>query len=135
MSDFKCDYKNFADTISASLQEFSDEKSKEVKEVISQKSVELAKNISADSPKRNKKVGKRKLNAYAKGWVADKQYENSLNINYIIHNKDQYQLTHLLENGFATRDGGRVEGRPHIAPNCDKIEQEIEQEIEKKAAE
>ncbi len=133
MSDFKCDYSNFADTITASLQEFSDEKAKEVKEIITTKAKELAENISKDSPKRSKKVGKRKLNAYAKGWVADKQYENNLNIDYIIHNKDQYQLAHLLEAGFATRDGSRVEGKPHIAPNTEKIETEIEQAIEKAA--
>jgi hypothetical protein len=129
----KCDYSNFAETIANSLQEFSDEKMREVKEVITQKAKELADNISKDSPKRNKKVGNRILNRYSKGWKADKEYENNLNISYVVHNKSDPQLTHLLENGFATRDGGRVEGHPHIEPNCEKIEQEIEQEIEKKA--
>lgn len=114
-------------TIAGSLQEFSNEKIKKIKEIISEKSKECAKNIKKDSPKRNGK--------YAKGWTATKQFEDNLNISYVVHNKTDWQLTHLLENGHANRDGSRTEGIPHIEPNCEKIEAEIDSEIEKKAAE
>lgn len=128
VDNIKCDSSNFADVISASLEQFSDEKTKEIKKILTDKSKELAENIKRDSPRRAKNGGK-----YAKGWVAEKDYENNLNIQYTIHNKTDYQLTHLLENGHATRNGGRVEGIPHIAPNTEAIEKEIDDEIQKTA--
>jgi hypothetical protein len=114
-------------TIAESLQEFSDEKTKEIKEILTDKAKELAKNIKKDSPKRSGK--------YAKGWRATKEHEDNLHISYVVHNKTDWQLTHLLENGHMNRDGSRTEGIPHIEPNCKKIETEIDAEIEKKAAE
>lgn len=129
MSDtVKCDSSNFADTITASLQQFSDEKTKEIKNIITDKSKELAENIKRDSPRRKTNGGK-----YAKGWTAKKDFENNLNIQYTIFNRAEPSLTHLLENGHAKKDGGRVEGIPHIAPNTEKIEKEIDKEIEKTA--
>ena len=54
---------------------------------------------------------------YRKGWQTSKAYESSEEIRVIVHNKTDYQRTHLLENGHLTRDGvSRVLGIPHIAP-------------------
>ena len=54
--------------------------------------------------------------AYAKSWATKKVTENSHSLQMTVHSKNRYQLAHLLEKGHAKRNGGRVAGRPHIAP-------------------
>lgn len=63
-------------------------------------------NLRKNSPKRKKNGG-----AYAKGWRV-----STIKGKRIIHNKTKYQLTHLLENGHAKVNGGKVDGIPHIKP-------------------
>lgn len=53
---------------------------------------------------------------YAKSWTTKKVTENSHKLEVTVHSKNRYQIAHLLEKGHAKRDGGRVNGKPHIAP-------------------
>lgn len=55
---------------------------------------------------------------YASGWTYRREERSDgfggKMVVYIVHNKDRYQLTHLLNNGHATVSGGWVNGDQHI---------------------
>lgn len=70
--------------------------------------------------------------SYNKGWKVmqtktDKRYHKSATI----HNATDYRLTHLLEKGHATRDGGRTRAFPHIAPVAEECDDELLRNIKK----
>lgn len=67
---------------------------------------------------------------YNKGWSVSKEKGN----NYIktrIYNKTDYQLTHLLEHGHVTRNGGRTKAYKHIGPVNDYCINTFESTVEK----
>ena len=51
---------------------------------------------------------------------------------YTVFNKKHYQLTHLLEYGHQSRNGGRVRAFSHIAPVNEQIGDMIAGMIERK---
>lgn len=72
---------------------------------------------------------------YAKGWAV-KQEKGVGKMNFIVHNRTDYQLTHLLENGHVIRNKkgtyGRTAAIPHIAPAADKAADELVEQLENK---
>ena len=56
-------------------------------------------------------------------------------VNIVVHNKTDYQLTHLLENGHVIRnkkgDWGRTRPIKHIAPVEQWANSELPEEIER----
>lgn len=70
--------------------------------------------------------------AYAKDWAV-KEIESKTGgpSSYVVHNKDNYRLTHLLEYGHATKGGTeRVKAQPHIEPARDDEAKKLHEELE-----
>ena len=99
---------SLADDIMAGLQEYVSLANDSMKEAVKKTATSVKKEISANAPK---DTGK-----YAKSWATKKTGENSHSLEMTVHSKNRYQLAHLLEKGHAKRGGGRVSGKPHIAP-------------------
>ena len=99
---------NLADEIMKGLTEYVDLAEADMKKAVKKTATAVKKDITANAPKRTGK--------YAASWTTKKTKENSHSLEMTVHSKDRYQLAHLLEKGHAKRGGGRVAGRPHIAP-------------------
>lgn len=105
------------------LTEYADLAADELKAAVKKAGNEVKKDIQANAPK--------DTGAYAKSWAVKKMRETSNSIEVVVHSRDRYQLSHLLEFGHAKRGGGRVPGKAHIAPAEEKAGRMLEQEIEK----
>lgn len=91
----------------------------------------LAEEVGKDTVKRLKQTSPKRTGKYAKGWAAKAEKSGPFVTTVTVYNKNKPSLTHLLEHGHPTRDGGRVDGRPHIEP----AEQEAVSTYKKKAEE
>lgn len=69
------------------------------------------KDVAKDTVKELKRTSPEHTGDYAKGWAVKK-----VGTALVVHNRTDYQLTHLLEKGHAKRGGGRVRAYPHIGP-------------------
>lgn len=67
---------------------------------------------------------------YNKGWtVTQTKRDKREHKSATVHNKDHYQLTHLLEKGHALVKGGRTRAFPHIAPVAEWAEEKLIQRM------
>lgn len=74
---------------------------------------EGVKTLKATSPKNKRATANR--GRYAKGWSVKKEIKRG-EVHCIIHNRTDYQLTHLLEKSHLKRNGGKTKPIVHIAP-------------------
>jgi len=114
-----------ADLVMDGLREYSELADTAMKKAVRKTAASVKKEISENAPKRTGR--------YAKSWTAKKTKENSHSLEMTVHSKKRYQIAHLLEHGHAKRNGGRVEGKPHIAPaeenGADLLESLIRKEL------
>ena len=112
-----------ADAVMETLEEYADLAAEDVKQAVRDAGEMVKKEIRANAPK--------DTGDYAKSWAVKKKKETSSSLTLTVHSKNRYQLAHLLEYGHAKRNGGRVEGKAHIAPAEEKGIRQLEEEIER----
>lgn len=120
---------NLDETIKAELENYNVEVVKATNESIREAAKEATK-ILKNGGSYQKRTG-----AYQKDWAA-KQRERTNSVvtvgEYTVYNKEHYQLTHLLEYGHQSRNGGRVRAFSHIAPVNEQTGDMIAGMIERK---
>ena len=109
-----------ADAVVKELMEYSQDVVDATKEECVKVADETKQLLQTTSPKRT--------NKYARGWRQKTTYEDKGNIRVTVYNT-RYMLTHLLENGHAKVNGGRVNGIPHIAPAERKAGELLEEKV------
>ena len=93
---------------------------------------ETSNNIGKEAKEELKQTSPKRRGDYAKGWTVRKDRKNKHYYTVKVWNKSNYQLTHLLEFGHATRNGGRTKAIPHIRPVEEKYKKEFEKQLENK---
>ena len=93
---------------------------------------ETSNNIGKEARDELRLTSPKKTGRYAKGWTVKKDRKNKNYYTIKIHNKTNYQLTHLLEFSHATRNGGRTKAIPHIRPIEQKYKEQFEQNLKDK---
>lgn len=120
---------NLPDEIAALLEESGSEIKKAVNEAIKEVAEEASEDLKRGRPYKER-TGK-----YTKSWIAEKRTSKVSAVTgtdeYSVHNK-KYQLTHLLENGHASRNGGRVRAYEHIGPEEKETAQRLTERIAEK---
>ena len=102
------------------LENFADIETDEMKQIIKKVGKETAEELRQTSPK--------KTGAYAKHWASKTTYEDAKAIRVSVHARPpEYRKAHLLEKGHAKRNGGRVEGIPHVKPAEEKAIRRVEE--------
>lgn len=123
-----------ADTSSVTVQmdKILDSYSREVQEATN-KAID---SVAKESASKLRDTSPRKTGDYAKGWKVKKERGKDGLQTVIVHNKTNYQLTHLLENGHVVRNKkgtyGRTRAIKHIAPVEEWAVDELPREIEER---
>ena len=115
------------------LDSYSKEVKKATNDAIDKVSKESVRKLKNTSPR-----GTPHRRRYAEGWRVKKERGRDGLETVTVHNKTNYQLTHLLENGHVIRNAkgtyGRTNGIKHIAPveewAQDALPEEVKRELE-----
>ncbi|MDD2952493.1 MAG: hypothetical protein PHC95_04930 [Parabacteroides sp.] len=87
---------------------------------------QLVKDTKRDAP-----VNSQSRGSHYRGQIASKKLTSTTHKHsYLWYVKgDKYRLAHLLNNGHATRNGGRVEGDEHITRNALRVMADYEKSV------
>lgn len=81
--------------------------------------------------KRLKQESPKRYGDYAKEWRVDKKKLRT-GTHTVIYNKRLYMLSHLLEYGHPTGNGGRTEGKAFIKPVETEVNKRYEAELKRR---
>lgn len=85
------------------------------------------KEAATDAKKALAQSSPKETGDYAKGWDVKKERGN-----YVVYNRTDYRLTHLLEKGHDIVVNGRKFGHAPAKPHIKKVEAEVEANVMKK---
>ena len=119
MSNVKID--SLSSEVMKELEKYADVTTEKVKKAVQNAGKKVRDEIKSNAPS---DTGK-----YAKSWTIKNVKETSSSLEIVVHSRNSYQLTHLLEFGHAKRGGGRVSARPHITSAEEKAIKTFEEEI------
>ena len=117
---------NLVKAIGDILEEYAEDTEKHLDEILKKTAKVGANLLKSESKAKFGGSGK-----YARGWTVTEEKDSRWGSTYVIHNKVA-GLPHLLEFGHAKRNGGRVDGIPHIKPAEEKIIDIVENEVKTK---
>ena len=109
------------------LDEFAASETEKIVDITKEVADELVADLKDTSPRRS--VSEKH---YADGWKLQTEKVRGGGISAVIYNGTKPGLSHLLENGHAKVNGGRVAAIPHIKPAEDKWTQELIKRLEAK---
>lgn len=120
-----------SESVSVQLSKILDEYDDHVQDVTNN----VLKKAARDAVKDLKNRSPKKTGSYAAGWSVKNMSRHGKILSLVVHNRTDYQLTHLLENGHVIRNKkgtyGRAPAHKHIAPVADRVNSEVPQEIER----
>ncbi|RHR53277.1 HK97 gp10 family phage protein [Blautia sp. AF17-9LB] len=115
--------KDLATEIAAGLIEYDQNVADEIKTIVDDVAQEGVDELKQSSPKLT--------GSYRRGWRKKQTHADTRTKRNTVFNKTDYQITHLLEYGHASRNGGRVKPSVHIKPVEEKMITELQERIEK----
>ena len=122
----------FEKAVDEIVKEYGSEVAKDTNEVVQEVAEEAQKKVRQLAKSKFKRFHKRK--PYVNGWRLKVDWTR-FGIEATVYNANKPQLTHLLENGHAKVNGGRVDGRPHINPVNEWVQEEVVRRVEKRLSE
>lgn len=123
-----------ADELQKALTDYLENYVEDIEEDVKDTVTEVAKEAKQELIQTSPRSGVARDTKYYKGWAIKNGGRTRRGRYYskVIWNKTNYQLTHILENGHATRNGGRTTPQPHIRPVEEKYGTKFADLIEKK---
>jgi len=124
-----------SEELSKAILDYLNDYKEDIEEDVQQTTDEVLKEAKKELQETSPRDGIARKTKYYKGWAIKSKTKRNGKYTKVIWNKTNYQLTHLLEFGHATRNGGRTKAIPHIRPVEEKYKVEFVDRLEKKIKE